>query len=1119
MRINIECIHDETTGDSFYVQPPVPTSDALVEGRVNPTTLSKKKKTGDDPPQSKRVVDAPVSKPTDSAAPASSKFRPLALLNADYKLLAATLAARMSLLLPQLIDELQTGFVPGRLIMENITFNRDLLDYAAEEQLPVYMAFLDFEKAFDRVSWEFRDEVMKRMNFPPSFITAISGLYHNSTNSLLVNSSITRVIEQTRGVRQGCPLSPFLFALFAEPLGLLLRSLEGPGPNRPVCGVAIPTLKNLNGDTRHIVASQFADDTTVYATSSQALRYTLSLIQSEFCLASGAKLNPTKTRTLCGGSAPPPSPPQLGHEPWQEMDIMLLQGNDTLKSLGAVYSTNIPPESRFDAIIEKIQHRMMRWQSRHPSLMARVLIANTLLSSCIWFFAYFLVPTDLQLQSLDAVVWGMIWGKQRGALGTRGAVNRQRLALPPGLGGLNVIIPSVMIRAIRVNMVNRALLERGRWWSSFFYYWAVKAESGLFRGADSLTQQRKSSLKGLVQRHVSIFWAQAIKDWTSLKFSLPAPSAPSAPHREHAGSYPVLAAVVGQRDRANLPPAAKVLVQSGLIYLADFWNFSTLQWHAPQLLVQATQPARQQHQVPLPHVLALIHRLQRHVLANTDHVEALEQSRETQVPPEHPSVGSIWADPTVEPMVVGTIVKVVTDHTGPLNRGGLDRNQCGCTEEVHGVHGICVWLHPLHHQEGFGTTPLPPPPAVSSTDLASCSCCLSPVTVLNESMWGALHFTRLIPPLLRSEVRLPSVAEDDPPPTLDMPIRTLRRTLLHLQQPPSFPTRPPAELKWVAELGFHNLGVLPYERAKTHTSVAAMSEAAAVAAAESAAAAAPPPPVAAVAPSAAAAAAAPVAGPVAPAAPAIPPPLLTQLLATPDSEWSARWRALSSVHLSGPTRSFMWRLTHRSLHLLSASWYARYHQRDQMCLLCTQRRPETYSHLFSDCPTASLLWDITRPLLVQLRANLEGDLRPARLLGDLSIFPLHWRMSASWPEDGAARPSADRFKHLVRMMWTEIRAIVLKAIWEARCDILHANIPTRDQAIAQARTRIKSTLRTLAYQKLPSLLPGILASRTSGDLAFYNLTWGATTALQLLLPRHQPPPPSSPPPPAPGSGV
>ena len=104
-------------------------------------------------------------------------------------------------------------------------------------------------------------------------------------------------------------------------------------------------------------------DTRVYASSFSALRFTLAAIQSEFCLASGAKLNPTKTSTLCGGTAPPPSPPRFGLEPWQEMDIMLLQGNESLKSLVSLqYHTNIPPESRFG---DKIQQRMMRWQPKN----------------------------------------------------------------------------------------------------------------------------------------------------------------------------------------------------------------------------------------------------------------------------------------------------------------------------------------------------------------------------------------------------------------------------------------------------------------------------------------------------------------------------------------------------------------------------------------------------------------------------------------------------------------------------------------------------------------------------------------------------------------------------------
>ena len=103
-------------------------------------------------------------------------------------------------------------------------------------------------------------------------------------------------------------------------------------------------------------------------------------------------------------------------------------------------------------------------------------------------------------------------------------------------------------------------------------------------------------------------------------------------------------------------------------------------------------------------------------------------------------------------------------------------------------------------------------------------------------------------------------------------------------------------------------------------------------------------------------------------------------------------------------------------------------------------------------------------------------------------------------------PPVDRFTKLVRGTWTEIRAVVLKAIWDARCDLLHNNTTTRAEAIALALATVKSSLRVLAYQKLPSLLPGILKPRPQGDLAFYKLTWGSAPGLALLLPRHTPPP-------------
>ena len=73
------------------------------------------------------------------------------LLNLDYKVVSGCIGIRVKEVSPSLIHDTQTGFVPGRLIFENLTFTRDVLEWARTTNHPIYIAFLDFEKAFDRV--------------------------------------------------------------------------------------------------------------------------------------------------------------------------------------------------------------------------------------------------------------------------------------------------------------------------------------------------------------------------------------------------------------------------------------------------------------------------------------------------------------------------------------------------------------------------------------------------------------------------------------------------------------------------------------------------------------------------------------------------------------------------------------------------------------------------------------------------------------------------------------------------------------------------------------------------------------------------------------------------------
>ena len=94
-------------------------------------------------------------------------WRPMSLLNCDYKIAAKAIANRLKQVLPKLIDNDQTGFVKGRSIAENIRLIDGIIKYTAENNIPGLLLFLDFEKAFDTVEWPFLQNTFRHYNFGP----------------------------------------------------------------------------------------------------------------------------------------------------------------------------------------------------------------------------------------------------------------------------------------------------------------------------------------------------------------------------------------------------------------------------------------------------------------------------------------------------------------------------------------------------------------------------------------------------------------------------------------------------------------------------------------------------------------------------------------------------------------------------------------------------------------------------------------------------------------------------------------------------------------------------------------------------------------------------------------
>ena len=161
-------------------------------------------------------------------------WRPITLLNVDYKLAARVIAGRLLRVIYLVVDKDQTCGVPGRFIGENVALLCDVVEYASSSGTPVAILSLDQEKAFDRVDWGFMRATLATMGFGPSFISWVDLFYFRVQSAVNVNGYLSSFFDLSRGVRQGCPLSPLLYVLVSEVLAANIRC------NPRIAGLCLP---------------------------------------------------------------------------------------------------------------------------------------------------------------------------------------------------------------------------------------------------------------------------------------------------------------------------------------------------------------------------------------------------------------------------------------------------------------------------------------------------------------------------------------------------------------------------------------------------------------------------------------------------------------------------------------------------------------------------------------------------------------------------------------------------------------------------------------------------------------------------------------------------------------
>ena len=271
-----------------------------------------------------------------------------------------SIAEQIKSILPKIIGEEQKGFLTGRYIGENIRMLYDVLSYTEKNNLPGMVMLIDFEKAFDSISWSFIRRTLDFFEFGPDIMRWIEIFYKDITACVAVNGSYTKWFQIQRGVRQGDPLSPYLYLISAEILSLLIKK------NKDIKGI---TLK----DNVEALLSQFADDTSLFLDGSQRCFDACIRCLEDFTKISGLKMNFEKTQIVWIGS-------QKNSNIRYMRDKNFIWNPGIFRMLGITFSVDINRivPLNFDNKLKEIDALLKIWSRRHLTPFGKITVIKSM---------------------------------------------------------------------------------------------------------------------------------------------------------------------------------------------------------------------------------------------------------------------------------------------------------------------------------------------------------------------------------------------------------------------------------------------------------------------------------------------------------------------------------------------------------------------------------------------------------------------------------------------------------------------------------------------------------------------------------------------------------------------
>ncbi|GAU41508.1 hypothetical protein TSUD_302460 [Trifolium subterraneum] len=350
-------------------------------------------------------------------------FRPISLCNIVYKIITKVLVHRLRPILDSIIGPYQSSFLPGRGTSDNAIVLQEIIHFMRRSKRKKgFVAFkLDLEKAFDNVNWDFLKSCLHDFGFPNITIRLIMHCVTSSNFSLLWNGNKLPSFKPTHGLRQGDPLSPYLFILCMEKLSISINSVVHQGAWDPI------RISNTGPHLSHLL---FADDVLLFTKAKNSQIRFITNLFDRFGLASGLKINLSKSRAFYSSGIPQAKINKL-------TSLSGIRSTVSLdKYLGFPILKGRAKRNDFNFIIDKMQSRLASWKNRLLNKPGRLALASSVLSSIPTYYMQIAWLPQSICDSIDQTTRKFLW-KDSNNKGIH-LVGWNKIARPKNLGGLGI---------------------------------------------------------------------------------------------------------------------------------------------------------------------------------------------------------------------------------------------------------------------------------------------------------------------------------------------------------------------------------------------------------------------------------------------------------------------------------------------------------------------------------------------------------------------------------------------------------------------------------------------------------------------------------------------------------